>query len=1168
MRAPFPQIRKIDLPSAFRVTVLLVLLLTSHLVAQDQIPGKAAVQTLSANSGHTWQVLNINNLWTWHRSDGEGNHTPTGKSGLVYPQFTAQTVYEDNLVFGGVMYVGEFPENGGTKAAIQPIRVNGGTYSSNHGMMRGWVTDMGPTAAPADTNDPAMRIYRIRRDYMEMSESELRKDASIFYELISASSATQAMMDEVRSSYHRDWQEWPVEHGAPYIERNGIPDYQAPPAFTGTFTTDSLVEGSYDEPGVGAGLGENPADQVLWTAYNGLDRARSLWFEGSEPMGLEIQKTVWGYKRTDALGNAYFTRYQVINKGGIDVGGGLKGSFFIDSMFIGQWADIDLGNATDDLLGCDSLLELGYVYNGQAIDYSYGRFNLSPPAAGYDILAGPLVPAPSDSGVFNLQRVHGKKNLGMTSFAYHVSGTPFSDPPFGDYERGTGRWWHMLRGYAPIGSIYDSPYPYPAPPGYPITKFPYSGDPVTNTGYTETSWYENFPGERRIIVSSGPFRMAPGDTQEVYVAFVAGLGADRLSSITVMKTYDRTCQEIFDVLMGIPRSPQKPKIKVTELDGEILLDWSFDQAAVKKTEETVVQPGGYLFEGYNLYQLPRSTSRIDEGVRIATYDIVNNIKTIYEYNYDVIFSPIVSSNKILQRGTDSGIERFVRLTKDYVRDIPRLYNGEEYYFAVSAYSRATLNGYVAALESNPVIVTVRPGRPFGIDLVSASGDTVIVTRTGGTSDGSVQAFVADPLAITGDTYEVRFTASAKWGVFNVTKNTWAVDTSLTNQSGDANYPVVDGMTIKAVGPPNDVKDFQHIAGPSGAITPATYAAFAFNSSGFPTPTGADRPVADWGGGQWGVHTNPDPADISFTRFKSRLFRNDNFTRFIPYDFEMRFTAGPNYAIQYYTNDLFIQVPFEIWNIGIGTPNDASDDYRMIPWLLDEDGSDSFNLQAADHTISGGTNDPYTDWIYWMDANPKTPGTAAYDAFVADSTNYPYNGYVTGTGPEVMARFVLVNFNCGIDVTDPAWPAGVNSLMPASGNTIRIISTKPNTPSDLFSINTAAYAPTQSAALAKASVNRITVFPNPYYPADSRLSNEPRRYVTFTNLPAQATIRIFNLAGQLIRTIPKNDPSQFVRWYLTNEHRWAVGSGIYICHIDLPAIGMTRVLKLAIIQSLD
>ena len=881
-------------------------------------------------------------------------------------------------------------------------------------------------------------------------------------------------------------------------------------------------------------------------------------------MGLEIQKTVWGYKRTDALGNAYFTRYQVINKGGIDVGGGLKGSFFIDSMFVGQWVDIDIGNATDDLLGCDSLLSLGYVYNGQTVDNAYGRFNLSPPAAGYDILAGPLVPAPSDSGVFNLQHVHEKKNLGMTSFAYHVSGSAFSDPPFGDYERGTGRWWHMLRGYAPVGSIYDSPYPYPAPPPYPVTKFPLSGDPVTNTGYTEASWNENYPGERRFMVSSGPFRMAPGDTQELYVAFVAGLGADRLSSITLMKTHDRACQTVFDLLMGIPRAPQEPRIKVTELDGEILLDWSFDQTTIKRTEETVVQPGGYFFEGYNLYQLPRPTSRIEEGVRIATYDVVNGIKTIYEHNYDI--DPFVGQNRVLQRGTDSGIIRFVRLGTDYIRDIPRLYNGEEYYFAVSAYSRATMYGYVAALESNPVIVSVRPRRPFGIDLVSASGDTVIVTRTGGASDGSVQAFVADPLAITGDTYEVRFTASAKWGVFNVTENTWAVDTSLTNQSGDANYPVVDGMTIKAVGPPNDMKDFQHVAGPSGAITPPTYAAFAFNASGFPTPTGADRPATDWGGGQWGVHTNPDPADISFTRFKSRVFRNDNFTRFIPYDFEMRFTAGPNYAIQYYTNDLFIQVPFELWNIGIGTPNDASDDYRMIPWLLDNDGSDSFNLNAADHTISGGANDPYTDWIYWMDANPKTPGTAGYDAFVADSTNYSYAGHAAGTGPEVMARFVLVNLNCGLNVDDPAWPTGVNSLMPATGNVIRVISTKPNTPSDLFTINTSAYAPTQSGALAKASVNRIGVFPNPYYPADSRLSNEPRRYVTFTNLPAQATIRIFNLAGQLIRTISKDDPSQFVRWDLTNEHRWAVGSGIYVCHIDLPAIGMTKVVKMAIIQS--
>src|SRR3970040_2782993 len=106
---------------------------------------------------------------------------------------------------------------------------------------------------------------------------------------------------------------------------------------------------------------------------------------------------------------------------------------------------------------------------------------------------------------------------------------------------------------------------------------------------------------------------------------------------------------------------------------------------------------------------------------------------------------------------------------------------------------------------------------------------------------------------------------------------------------------------------------------------------------------------------------------------------------------------------------------------MGTPTNAADDYRMIPYIHDEDGDDAWGLSGADHSISGGDNDPYTDWIYWMDANPKTPGQAAYDAFAADSANYATGGYVTGTGGAVMAPFWLVTFNSG-SVADPTFPA--------------------------------------------------------------------------------------------------------------------------------------------------
>ncbi|NMB80761.1 MAG: T9SS type A sorting domain-containing protein, partial [Ignavibacteria bacterium] len=78
-------------------------------------------------------------------------------------------------------------------------------------------------------------------------------------------------------------------------------------------------------------------------------------------------------------------------------------------------------------------------------------------------------------------------------------------------------------------------------------------------------------------------------------------------------------------------------------------------------------------------------------------------------------------------------------------------------------------------------------------------------------------------------------------------------------------------------------------------------------------------------------------------------------------------------------------------------------------------------------------------------------------------------------------------------------------------------------------------------------------------------NKYQRYVTFSHLPGKATLRVFNLAGQLVRTIEKNSPSQFITWDLLNENSFPVASGLYIVHVDMPDLGKTKVLKLAIIQ---
>jgi len=136
--------------------------------------------------------------------------------------------------------------------------------------------------------------------------------------------------------------------------------------------------------------------------------------------------------------------------------------------------------------------------------------------------------------------------------------------------------------------------------------------------------------------------------------------------------------------------------------------------------------------------------------------------------------------------------------------------------------------------------------------------------------------------------------------------------------------------------------------------------------------------------------------------------------------------------------------------------------------------------------------------------------------------------------------------------------------PPWGLKVWFTTNKPNTTQDSFTFT----GPETSfdGTLAKEDVaEEVNVFPNPYYGANPQELNKYQRFVTFSHLPQNAKIRIFNLAGQLVRTIDKTSTDQFQRWDLLNQQALPVASGIYIAYIDMPDIGTTKVLKLAIIQ---
>ena len=85
-----------------------------------------------------------------------------------------------------------------------------------------------------------------------------------------------------------------------------------------------------------------------------------------------------------------------------------------------------------------------------------------------------------------------------------------------------------------------------------------------------------------------------------------------------------------------------------------------------------------------------------------------------------------------------------------------------------------------------------------------------------------------------------------------------------------------------------------------------------------------------------------------------------------------------------------------------------------------------------------------------------------------------------------------------------------------------------------------------------TAGQVRPVPNPYYAHSTYELTQFARRIRFLNVPPQATIRIYNLAGQLIRTLEKNDPSTSVlEWDVHTENGLPVGSGVYVYHVKTP-----------------
>jgi hypothetical protein len=82
-----------------------------------------------------------------------------------------------------------------------------------------------------------------------------------------------------------------------------------------------------------------------------------------------------------------------------------------------------------------------------------------------------------------------------------------------------------------------------------------------------------------------------------------------------------------------------------------------------------------------------------------------------------------------------------------------------------------------------------------------------------------------------------------------------------------------------------------------------------------------------------------------------------------------------------------------------------------------------------------------------------------------------------------------------------------------------------------------------------NLETVKVVPNPYRGSEA-WDQSGQAEVHFTNLPADARIRIFTLSGDLVAEIHHTDPVRdFERWNLKNQNGADVASGVYMYRIE-------------------
>ena len=1102
---------------------------------------------------------------------------PLGEAYLDINNVRARILNNGNLFWRQSPHVYEVPKGGGVNAVFTSGIWVGGLIggqlrvaATRYGNYQFWAGPLDDSGAPPADCSVYDRIYKVSLEDIVEYEA--------------AGAATPHLRD------------WPTGLGAPTLaapanglddDNDGEVDEEGEKIFLLDQPLAQRVNRVVDLAG-----GERPAilgDQSIWWVMN--DRGNYHVATGSDtpPIGLEVHVLVFAFNTAGDIGNSTFYKYDLF----------YKGNDPLTDAYIGLFSDPDLGNFQDDWVGADTLLGMGFVWNSDNEDEGGGGYGTPVPALGYDFFQGPIVPAVGDTAYVSGVEVPDFKNLKMKHFVYfNNADNATSDPRNGSayYNYLSGRWQDGVR--ISLGGN-----------GRDFSETPvdvvFPGD--TGTGPSTCKFWSECnsddagtpveAADRRFVMSTGPFVINPGDYQQIVFGIVWARGENNYDSVQKLKRADALAQIAFDINFSIPAAPNSPSVVATAMDGEVILEWSNSSASNNYLESYAVEDpfapidnNLWEFEGYTIYQFDNPLDQV--GQVIATYDVPNGITRVID---GVPGEP----SAVTARGSDSG----VRLSHTF----SGLTNYTTYYFGVQGYAYNDVSlpkVYRGPIRRVEAIPTRSPYvlQDEAIDAATDAAADFHATKTG-VGDGAVMAAVVNPARVVDATYTVEFyeltggqtvempafdddafdavsrlrsgpaetlSIETHHVTYDIKRDgTVLFDGSATGEAAPQRADVVgfDGLLFTVVGPDPGWAEFQTVANAAGPLDPPESANNSWG--GFPDPALRGAPVRgrqqSTNDSRWMLHAG-GAADASYGAFTARAMRGTNQAEAGVRDYEFRFTqrcfdgidgvlgANDCKGWRAFEDGRPMEVPFELWDTGISTPDDQSDDVRLLPVVCEALCGAGlvatvFDI-GGDHVASGGADDPYTDFVYWWRPEDNSPGEGGYNAFFSGAAGY---------GPEIMARTVLVVHNGGL-----APPYDPDMVEP--GTVFRFITKKPNQPGAVFTFSTEGYgAQSPDLATQQVRLDDIGIVPNPYAGASAYEVSQLTDQVRFTNLPDVATIRVFTLNGTLIRTLEKQSPGvATLSWNLTTDYNLPIASGVYLIHVDVPDVG-SKVLKFAVVK---